>query len=211
VILEEPGTSPAPTRHEPGSNTAEGRQPGTSPAEGWQPSGVSLQEAALQLDVSERTVRRLIREGEVQAYKQKATRGFVWRVVLDSMPEGQASTIAQQHGTQPGTSSAPTRHEPGTSPTDANESENTAHAAPELMKALGIIEDIRSENRAELDQLRQENKELTAAASHWQARAQEQERRATHAEEQIKLLMAPKDEPITDEPQPRRWWQRIFS
>ena len=207
MIPNEPGTSPAEGRHELGSNTARARQGGTSPAEGRQSSGVSLQEAALQLDVSERTVRRLIREGEVQAYKQKATRGFVWRVVLDSMPEGEPTTTSQQDGILPGTSPAEGR-QPGTSPAEA---ENPAAAAPELMKALEIIEDIRAENRQELDQLRQENKELTAAASHWQARAQEQERRATHAEEQIKLLMAPKDEPITDEPQPRRWWQRIFS
>jgi len=197
VIPNEPGVSSAEARHELGSNTARARQGGTSPAEAWQTGGVSLQEAALQLDVSERTVRRLIREGEVQAYKQKATRGFVWRVVLPSQPEEEPSILDRQNGAQAGTSPA--------------EAENPAHAAPELMKALEIIEDIRSENRAELDQLRQENKELTAAASHWQARAQEQERRATHAEEQIKLLMAPKDEPITDEPQPRRWWQRIFS
>ncbi len=211
-MFDERGTSPAPTRHEPGSNTAEGRQDGTSPAEGRQPSGISLQEAALQLDVSERTVRRLIREGEVQAYKQKATRGFVWRVVLDSMPEGEPTTTSQQDGILPGTSPAEGQ-QPGTSPAEA---ENPAVAAPELMKALEIIEDIRTENRQELEQLRQENKELTAAASHWQARAQEQERRATHAEEQIKLLKAPKDEPITadepqPQPQPRRWWQRIFS
>ncbi len=210
MIPNDPGVSPAEGRHELGSNTARARQDGTSPAEGRQTGGVSLQEAALQLDVSERTVRRLIREGEVQAYKQKATRGFVWRVVLDSSSEGQATTAAQQNGAQAGTSPAEGR-QPGTSPADAEEPATMAAAAPELMKALEIIEDIRSENRAELDQLRQENKELTAAASHWQARAQEQERRATHAEEQIKLLMAPKDEPITDEPQPRRWWQRIFS
>jgi len=207
MMPEEPGTSPAEVRHEPGTNTAEGRQPGASPAQARQAGGVSLQEAALQLDVSERTVRRLIREGEVQAYKQKATRGFVWRVVLDSMPEGEPTTTSRQDGILPGTSPAEGR-QPGTSPAEA---ENPAAAAPELMKALEIIEDIRAENRQELEQLRQENKELTAAASHWQARAQEQERRATHAEEQIKLLMAPKDEPITDEPQPRRWWQRIFS
>ena len=207
MIPNEPGVSSAEARHELGSNTARARQGGTSPAEAWQTGGVSLQEAALQLDVSERTVRRLIREGEVQAYKQKATRGFVWRVVLPSQPEEEPSILDRQNGAQGGTSPAEGR-QPGTSPAEA---ENPAHAAPELMKALEIIEDIRSENRAELDHLRQENKELTAAASHWQARAQEQERRATHAEEQIKLLMAPKDEPITDEPQPRRWWQRIFS
>jgi hypothetical protein len=207
VTLDEADISPAKGRHEPGTNPAEGRQSGTSPAEGRQPSGVSLQEAALQLDVSERTVRRLIRDGEVQAYKQKATRGFVWRVVLDSSPGGEASTTAGQDGILPGSSPAEGRQS-GTSPAEA---ENPAAAAPELMKALEIIEDIRAENHQELEQLRQENKELTAAASHWQARAQEQERRATHAEEQIKLLMAPKDEPITDEPQPRRWWQRIFS
>jgi len=210
VISNEPGASPAEGRYELGSNTARARQGGTSPAEARQTDGVSLQEAALRLDVSERTVRRLIREGEVQAYKQKATRGFVWRVVLPSQPEEEPSILDRQNGAQAGTSPAEGR-QPGTSPAEAEEPATMAVAAPELMKALEIIEDIRSENRAELEQLRQENKELTAAASHWQARAQEQERRATHAEEQIKLLMAPKDEPITDEPQPRRWWQRIFS
>ncbi len=91
-----------------------------------------------------------------------------------------------------------------------------AAAAPELMKALEIIEDMRNESREEAEQLRRENKELTAAASHWQARYQESERRAQYAEEQVKLLIAPKDEPtIVDESQsqaqPRRWWQRIFS
>ena len=202
MISNEPSANPAEGRHEPGRRSARARQVGTSPAQARQTSDVSLQEAALQLDVSERTVRRLIREGEVQAYKQKATRGFVWRVVLDSMPEGEPTTTSQQDGILPGTSPA--------------EAENPAAAAPELMKALEIIEHIRSESHEETEQLRRENKELTAAASHWQARYQETERRAQYAEEQVKLLMAPKDEPITadepqPQPQPRRWWHRIFS
>ncbi len=191
-MADELGTKPASTRHELGM----------SPAEGRQARGVSLQEAALQLDVSERTVRRLIREGSVQAYKQKAARGFVWRVVLDHRRADEPGTEARQDGAQP-----------GTSPAHIDEPTSTPPAAPELLKALEIIEQVRRESREELDQLRRENRELTAAASHWQARYQEAERRASHAEEQVRLLMAPKDEPEPEPPvEPVRvsWWKRLW-
>jgi len=74
--------------------------------------------------------------------------------------------------------------------------------APELLKALDMIE-----------ALHQQNNELTAAATHWQSRATEAERRAQYAEEQVKLLMAPKDEPAPEpavQPERRPWWKRIL-
>jgi hypothetical protein len=68
-----------------------------------------------------------------------------------------------------------------------------------MIKALDMIE-----------ALHQQNNELTSAATHWQARATEAERRAQYAEEQVKLLMAPTDEPAPElpaEPERRPWWK----
>src|SRR5580765_4582533 len=94
--LNQDGTSPAPARQEHGASSAQGRQGGTSTAEAPHEHGVSLQEAALQLDISERTVRRMLHEGELQGYKQKATRGYVWRVVLDSSAPDEPGTADRQ-------------------------------------------------------------------------------------------------------------------
>jgi hypothetical protein len=173
-------------------------EPGNNPAPDRQAGGVSLQEAALRLDVSERTVRRLIQEGSVQAYKQKAARGFVWRVVLDHRPGDQPGIEARQDGTQTGTSPA--------------QAEQATSAAPELMKALEIIETIQREHeeaRRELEAKAEKIAELTGTAAHWQARA-------LIAEDRVRLLTAPKEsapepEPATvDQARPRPWWRRLF-
>ena len=169
-------------------------EPGNNPAPDRQAGGVSLQEAALRLDVSERTVRRLIQEGSVQAYKQKAARGFVWRIVLDHRPGDQPGIEARQDGTQTGTSPA--------------QAEQATSAAPELMKALEIIETIRREHeeaRRELEAKAEKIAELTGTAAHWQARA-------LIAEDRVKMLMAPKE----PEPEPPAktvrvsWWNRLW-
>ena len=75
--------------------------------------------------------------------------------------------------------------------------ESADHApGPEMLKALEVI-----------DRLQQQNQELWKTLEHWQARAVE-------AEQTVKLLMAPKDEP--DEPEPPAepvrvsWWKRLW-
>lgn len=78
---------------------------------------------------------------------------------------------------------------------------DTAPDPAGIVKALEMIEELQAQNR-----------ELTAAAAHWQSRAHDQEQRAIHAEEQVKLLMAPKDEPLpadapTATPAKRPWWK----
>lgn len=152
----------------------------------------------------------MLQDGELHGFKQKATRGYVWRVVLDSDQEGEAGTQARRDGAEAGTSPA----------------------TPDLMKALEIIETIRREHEearrdleqrteqlrreknAQLERLRQEAfekaekiAELTGAAAHWQTRA-------IVAEEQVKLLMALKDDPEPEPPaapeQKRSWWQRCL-
>ena len=150
---------------------------------------VTLKEAAHLLGVSARTVRRRIQEGALQGYKEQTDYGEVWRVHLSHI-----------HA-DPSTDADPSTRRPPGNPADPS-----APTAPELMKALEMV-----------DRLQQQNQELTAAASHWQARYQDAERRAHYAEEQVRLLMAPKNEPGPVEPERPAaservsWWRRLFS
>ena len=79
------------------------------------------------------------------------------------------------------------------------------------MKALELAEQLRRDNAA----LVQRNEQLAGQLGFVQAKLQD-------AEEQIRLLMAPKDEPAPKEPEPaperasethpprRTWWQRTL-
>lgn len=198
----EDGTSPAEDRREPGVTSAPERQGGTSPAEPRQNPGVSLQEASLRLDLSERTIRRMLQEGELQGYKQKATRGYVWRVVLDDAPVP-----------EPGISSANGRHEAGSSPAAGGGSEQQTpndETTPtgDLARALSLIEQMHQDQVAELERLRRENQQLAGQLGFTQAKLQE-------AEKQIALLMAPKDPEPAEPEQPAEpervsWWKRLW-
>ena len=167
---------------------------------------LSIREAAELLGKDASTIRRRIQRGHIAAYQRETEHGYEWRILAESLGAAPLGVHPLRGASIPGIQemhNAP--------PLGTPAQENTRPTAPELMKALEIIEDIRSENREELEQLRQKNEELVGTAAHWQARAIIAEEQARQAQEQVKLLMAPKDEPITDEPQPRRWWQRIFS
>ncbi len=56
-------------------------------------TGLSLPEAAERLGVSERTLRRRIKEGSIAAYKLETPQGHVWRVQLDGM-NGQVDSMS---------------------------------------------------------------------------------------------------------------------
>ena len=155
---------------------------------GQRDGSFTVKAAAARLGVSERTIRRRIKDRVIDAQQVPTAQGYEWRVYLDT-PAVQVDTPSTRHaGKLDGTPVQPT----GT-------------ATPELMKALEMV-----------DRLQQEKTELAAAAAHWQARAQEAERRALHAEEQVKLLMAPQDAPApAPEPAPEPmqrapWWKRML-
>ncbi len=153
---------------------------------------LSVQEAAERLGVTPKTIRRRIKQGALYSFKMPTSQGYEWRVQLD-IQDGQVDTHATLLDSQlPTQAENKGVHIPTQQPT-----------APELLKALDMIE-----------ALHQQNNELTAAATHWQARATEAERRAQYAEEQVKLLMAPKDEPTPEpaaEPVGVSWWRRWWS
>ncbi len=74
--------------------------------------------------------------------------------------------------------------------------DSQAQPAPELMKALEMV-----------DRLQQANQQLAGQLGFTQAKLQE-------AERTVALLMAPKDGPAPEppaEPERRPWWKRIFT
>ncbi len=155
---------------------------------------LSLAEAAERLGVSERTVLRRIRKGQLQAHKADTPYGPGWRVTLDISPDGAPPTVS-------------------TTPDNMPTTGDTAPMSPEFMKMLEIVE----EDRRLIDRLQRENQQMAGQLGFVQAKLQE-------AEKTIALLMAPKDDsadvtpkkpPVEPEPltEPVRvsWWRRLFS
>ena len=181
---------------------------------------LSVQEAAAQYGVTEKTIRRRIKAGTLRAFQHQIAEGFEWRVIPDGTHRCNGAVQAAPEGTQ----SAPetgtqTTHE-GTHSTIV---ENTPAAPSEavILQAFETIEHIQQEHNALVEQLRrdnallvQRNEQLAGQVGFLQARVQEQER-------QIALLMAPKEpeaptpqEPAPQEPvqapAPRPWWRRFL-
>ena len=174
---------------EPGTHA---EQPGSTSALAEQPGTISLKEAAEQFGISERTVRRRIDEGTLQGYKQKVDRGYEWRVYV-------GSRLAEQPGISPRQNADDTGKVPSR-PADAEMPEATAPGVVELVRLV--------------EHLQRDNQQMAGQLGFMQAKLQESERRALHAEEQVRLLMAPKDEPVEPEPpaEPVRvsWWRRLL-
>src|ERR671918_2135919 len=55
---------------------------------------VSIDEAARRLSVSQDTIRRRIRNGELQAHQETRPQGYIWRVTL---PDGEPEPEDQNH------------------------------------------------------------------------------------------------------------------
>ena len=147
---------------------------------------LTLKDAAAFYGISERTLRRRIKEGTVAAYKQQTAQGYEWRVRVGGM-RGQMDTPAgRQNGQVDGT------------PVNAAVHVDAAPAAPEVLKALELV-----------DRLQRDNQQLAGQVGFLQAKLQD-------AERQIALLSAPAEEaPSIAEPAPaaaprRPWWKRIL-
>ena len=134
--------------------------------------GLTVEQAAARLSVSERTIHRRIKEGKIQAHKVGTPRGDVWCVHL-------AGSAVMDGSTRPPVS---TTH-------DAPAVMDDSKAVPEVLeRALDLVERMHEDQRSEIDRLRQENDRLYEAARVWQSRAMQ-------LETEIRLLMAPKEEP----------------
>ncbi len=135
-------------------------------------SSLSVDQAAAHFNVSERTIHRRIKQGQIQARKVDTPRGQVWRVYVDSSAVVDDSN-AGKHDSRP--------------------------SAAESTEMIRLV-----------DRLSRENTQLAGQVGYLQRQVQEQQ------ETIQRLLMAPKDEPIStmvetpEAEQPRRsWWQRL--
>lgn len=143
-------------------------------------------QAAVRLGVSERTIWRRIKAGKLDT---EHTPDGVRVLVTDTV------SVADRQVTDKPSSLSDTV-------TD------TPQPAPELMKALEMVDRLHQETTEQAEKIA----ELTGAAAHWQTRAMVAEEQARKAEEQVKLLMAPKDDPAPEPAQPERrpWWKRLL-
>lgn len=154
--------------------------------------GKSVSEAAEALGISERTVRRRIKAGELRAFQMPTSQGYEWRVQLDGVSE-------QLDG-------APDKATDPQEPTEIRHSKSLGNGAgkvdstavqvdgmpdPDLQRALDLA-----------DQFQRQNVELAARVGYLQAKLE--------AAEQKILALAP---PVMDQ-EPKRppapWWRRLL-
>ena len=144
---------------------------------GQRDGSFTVKAAAARLGVSERTIRRRIKDRVIDAQQVPTAQGYEWRVYFDTTAV-QVDTPSTRHAGK--VDGMPVR--PAGTP------------APELMKALEMV-----------DRLQQDNQQLAGQVGFLQAKLQD-------AEEQIRLLTAPQGEPAPEaEPvKPRPWWRRLL-
>ena len=142
---------------------------------GQRDGSFTVKEAAARLGVSERTIRRRIKDRVIDAQQVPTPHGYEWRVYLDT-DAVQVDTPSTRHASK--LNGTPVQ--PAGTP------------APELMKALDLI-----------DRLQRDNQQLAGQVGFLQAKLQD-------AEEQIKLLMAPQDEPVPTPAKRVPWWKQLF-
>ncbi len=159
---------------------------------------LSIEEATQHYNLSERTIRRYIKQGRLEAFRRPTTRGFEWRV-------------------QPGQALANDAHNDGhlVITIASNDDQQMVNVSPAVdtvpepqsevaMRALELADRLQRENAA----LVQRNEQLAGQLGFVQAKLQD-------AEEQIRLLSAPKEEPEPapkepELPQRQPWWRRFL-
>ena len=172
---------------------------------------LSVQEAAAYYGVTEKTIRRRIKAGSLRAIKHGIAEGFEWRVYPG---EGRLDNAMGTQATQDGQGPQDDHPRQGT---HTEQKEYTSaqvqpepQQPPELLRALDMIDRLQQEAAEKGEKIA----ELTGTAAHWQARAIIAEEQARRAEDQIKLLMAPKDEAEAEPPavpeQVKPWWRRLL-
>jgi excisionase family DNA binding protein len=172
---------------------------------------ISVPEAAERLGVSERTIRRRIKQGAICATSVETAQGHIWRIDPASLARHPAdATRHEDNAARQSTEETRQNEDAGrqSAVMPAGTPGTPPGTVPEVV--LVLLDELRQEYRDRITELEDKNERNIAAATHWQARATEAERRAQYAEEQVKLLMAPKDDPAPEPPaeaERRPWWK----
>jgi excisionase family DNA binding protein len=164
-----------------------------------QMDALSVQEAAMVLGVTPKTIRRRIKQGTLQAVKQSTSQGYEWRVLVNMDGQVDTHTMAlpvQEQAHAPATGGQVNTHQ---------------DASDVALKALSVLEQVQRDHQVEVEQLRRDNQQLAGQVGFLQAKLQD-------AQERITMLEAPKDEAPQAQPEPtpaaprkRPWWQLLFN
>lgn len=150
----------------------DGRSPALRPEEG----GITFREAALRLNVSEKTLRARIKAGEVHAWQIEGKRGPEWRVRLPEGREGEGE--GREEGREPPAGGRDLGRDGGGDP---------SRPSPDLWR------DFLTRHEAAVQQLgyfkaQAEQVKMLAASS------EEERRKAAAAEERARILAGEKEE-----------------
>jgi hypothetical protein len=155
--------------------------------------GLTVKEAAAELGISEKTVRHRIKLHQLTARKIETPQGYQWRIYPDGVPseeDMESDPLPVERDLEEDLEPDPLQVEP-----------------PAVLEVLRML----AARQTMIDQLQVELREASTVAAHWQARAVTAEEQARRAEEQVKLLMPPTDEPAPPaEPERRPWWKRLL-
>lgn len=154
-----------------------------------QDKGLSVQEAALQLRVSEKTIRRRIKQGLLNAHQQQTPNGFKWCVQLDSKRPTLNTEVVQD------TPRHQTVLDSTTSQTLPEQNKLKKQNEEPILAALQVIEKLQQDNIA----LAKQNEQLAGQIGFYQAKLQD-------TQEQLRLLTQPNEPP----PQVKPWWKKLL-
>jgi excisionase family DNA binding protein len=146
---------------------------------------MSIADAAEHLAVSERTIRRWIKSGTLQAYQVDTPNGPAWRVQVGGLPLHHPRHDARVDTPVKGAMST----------VDVQGGQTVKGDEDETSALVTLLEDERRERVA----LAQRNEQLAGQVGFLQAKLQD-------AEHKIALLDAPKDEP-GEVAERRPWWR----
>ncbi len=159
-------------------------------------TGLSLTDAAAQLGISERTVLRRIKDGTVDGRKIGEGRGGVWRIYL-GVSDSQPAPVSDSPTNAPSSLSDSPTDEPGN--VSASVSDSQTQPAQDMIRMVEL-----------LDKLQAQNQQLAGQLGFTQAKLQD----AQEEVQQLRLLMAPKDEPAPEPPaqlEPKvSWWRKLL-
>ncbi len=133
--------------------------------------GITVQEAAQAYGVSEKTIRRRIKEGKLSAYQVPTAQGHEWRIT-SAAPEEQ-KTVIDADGQELAQ--------------DGPKELARPDSEPAIMRALHLIQ----EQQEQIADLHRRNEELLAEAAYQRGRSEAYEREIAEARQQLKALASP--------------------
>lgn len=150
-------------------------------------AGITVQQAAEAYGVSEKTIRRRIKSGELSAYQVPTAQGHEWRITAAAPAD--APRVVDQDGAE----------------ADGEPVTNLARpdGQPALLRALEIIR----EQQERIRELEDRNERLVGEAAYQRGRSEGYQRDIAEAKQQLQALAAPEGAQQT----PKSLWFRLRS